>query len=264
MAEQGGNWRTIEQGDCLDNLATDAGFFWETVWLHDQNRELRDQRSDAFELYPGDRLFIPDKETGSANGGTESTHRFRLKGVPSEFRVKFEWEGEAIANVSYELTIDGARSTGQTDGSGELRAPIAPSAREAKVVLINPPDGAFDEIMMETSEHLSDEEEEEAEAQADSAEDEEDAEDEAEEEGAASEERRVEFTFNLGGLDPENTISGAQARLTKLGYYADEIDDDLGDQTRSALRLFQADQELDVTGELDDATASKLKELHQS
>ena len=75
--------------------------------------------------------------------------------------------------------------------------------------------------------------------------------------GGASE----EIPLRIGGLDPIDEVSGVQQRLCHLGYPAGRSCQ-LDDRTRSALRRFQAAQSLDVTGELDDPTRAKLKELH--
>jgi peptidoglycan hydrolase-like protein with peptidoglycan-binding domain len=57
-------------------------------------------------------------------------------------------------------------------------------------------------------------------------------------------------------------ISGVQARLNNLGYGAGPCDGVLGQRTRAALRLFQEDQEIDVTGEPDRATLDELEQAY--
>jgi peptidoglycan hydrolase-like protein with peptidoglycan-binding domain len=74
-------------------------------------------------------------------------------------------------------------------------------------------------------------------------------------------------TILIGHLNPlEDTddegLSGAQARLLNLGYYAGEVDGEMGPRTQAALRAFQEAHGLEVTGELDDETTSKLVEEH--
>jgi peptidoglycan hydrolase-like protein with peptidoglycan-binding domain len=49
-----------------------------------------------------------------------------------------------------------------------------------------------------------------------------------------------------------------------LGYQAGEPTEELGPATKTALEMFQADQELPTTGEPDDATKAKLKEVYGS
>lgn len=74
--------------------------------------------------------------------------------------------------------------------------------------------------------------------------------------------------LRLGHLNPLDTkdggISGAQGRLLNLGYNPGPADGVLGKRTRTALVLFQHDEKLEVTGELDDATKKKLEEKHGS
>jgi N-acetylmuramoyl-L-alanine amidase len=74
-------------------------------------------------------------------------------------------------------------------------------------------------------------------------------------------------TILIGHLNPlsdtdDNGTSGAQARLVNLGYATGEIDGQQGPMTQAALREFQADHDLDVTGELDDDTIAKLNDEH--
>jgi hypothetical protein len=61
--------------------------------------------------------------------------------------------------------------------------------------------------------------------------------------------------------DEEDPISGAAARLRNLGYHVgDGAPDSLA--FRWAVAIFQADHDLEVTGELDDLTKGKLVEAH--
>jgi hypothetical protein len=71
------------------------------------------------------------------------------------------------------------------------------------------------------------------------------------------------LVVRLGTLEPATTARGIQARLSNLGFPCD-IDGSAGPKTRAALRAFQAAQGLQVTGEVSDATRSKLSELHGS
>lgn len=72
------------------------------------------------------------------------------------------------------------------------------------------------------------------------------------------------YPLNLGHLDPVSEISGVQARLNNLGYECGEVDNVLGALTVAALKLFQEEQRLPVTGEPDAATCDKLREVHGS
>ncbi len=67
-----------------------------------------------------------------------------------------------------------------------------------------------------------------------------------------------EFPIAIGNIDPADTVSGAQGRLRDLGYNVGPIDGDLGPQTRTALKAFQNDHNLEDSGELDSATSAAL------
>ena len=67
--------------------------------------------------------------------------------------------------------------------------------------------------------------------------------------------------LRLGNLDPLDQISGVQQRLNNLGYNCGGEMGKMGEKTKEALKKFQADQKLKVSGEADAATKAKLQEL---
>ena len=80
-------------------------------------------------------------------------------------------------------------------------------------------------------------------------------------------ERHETHLIRVGHLDPANEASGAWSRLACLGYLGGRA---RGSGTGSAaelsaaLRVFQRSERLDVSGDLDEATVSKLEELFGS
>ncbi len=76
--------------------------------------------------------------------------------------------------------------------------------------------------------------------------------------------QEVKKTFLLGRLEPVSSDRGVQSRLSHLGYLCGKPDGKLGPLTEKALRAFQKDNGLDVSGKPDEATRAKLKELHRS
>lgn len=72
------------------------------------------------------------------------------------------------------------------------------------------------------------------------------------------------FRVRLGRLDPPDTPSGVQQRLTNLGFLRAKASDSLDAVTRRAIRQFQADEGLEVTGEASDETLDALRERHGS
>ncbi len=69
--------------------------------------------------------------------------------------------------------------------------------------------------------------------------------------------------LSFGALDPVIELSGIQARLNNLGYKPGAEDGKWSQSTDSAIRHFQDRQGLKVTGEIDDNTLSKLKEVYK-
>jgi N-acetylmuramoyl-L-alanine amidase len=72
------------------------------------------------------------------------------------------------------------------------------------------------------------------------------------------------YVIGLGHIDPVEKLSGAQGRLLNLGYYDGVVDGIPGPLTTTALLLFQEKYNLPPTGENDEATQAKLKELFAS
>lgn len=65
-------------------------------------------------------------------------------------------------------------------------------------------------------------------------------------------------TLNLILSGGNSEIRAAQTRLIELGYLSGEADGVMGAATSGALGVFQRDNGLDVTGEIDDATRAQL------
>jgi hypothetical protein len=127
---------TVQEGDCLSSIAETFGFFWETLWDHANNAELRQSRQDPNTLVPGDHVFIPDIRIKEEAGQTTLVHTFRLKGVPVylNFRVLDE-EGTPRAGVQYTLSVDGAEKKGVTPEDGLIAEVIPPKAAKATLTL---------------------------------------------------------------------------------------------------------------------------------
>lgn len=203
---------TIKQGDCLSSIAAKYGLFWEKIWNHPQNSQLKEKRKDPYILYPGDVVFIPDKEVKEEPAATEQRHRFRRKGIPEKLELILCLEGEPRRDEDFELEIDGKLTKGKTDGQGKVSIFIPPGARKGKIILVN------------TGE---------------------------------------EFALDLGCLDPLTEITGVQARLANLGFHV-EISGKWDENSKEALKLFQKQNNLEPSGEIDETTRNKLKEVHGS
>jgi N-acetylmuramoyl-L-alanine amidase len=72
------------------------------------------------------------------------------------------------------------------------------------------------------------------------------------------------YPLELGGLNPASDVTGVQARLNNLGFACGPVDGEVGPRTRGAIAAFQRAAGMRPTGEIDDATRSKLVERHGS
>jgi peptidoglycan hydrolase-like protein with peptidoglycan-binding domain len=75
------------------------------------------------------------------------------------------------------------------------------------------------------------------------------------------------WTLQLAALNPvDNTadhgVSGIQARLLNLGYDVGEVDGVAGPKTRAAIRAFQQEHRLALSGDLNQATRDKVVAIH--
>ena len=126
----------IKQGDCIERIAYNKGFFWETLWNHPQNEGLKKKREEPNVLFPGDSLFIPEKTIKTESIDTEKLHRFRKKGIPSIIRmVLLDEDDEPLKNIKYILKIDGEIVSGKTDSEGKLSHPVNPNVKKGKLII---------------------------------------------------------------------------------------------------------------------------------
>lgn len=110
----------VRAGDCISSLAFENGLYPDTLWNDPANAELKALRKDMNILQPGDRVFIPDKRPKIESGSTGRRYRFKLRGMPVKFRLRLVDGDTVLADVSYELDIDGRRMTGRSDADGMI------------------------------------------------------------------------------------------------------------------------------------------------
>lgn len=127
--------RVVRNGDCINSIAFEAGFFPDTLWNDPGNQELRTVRKNMDTLLPGDRVTIPELRRKDESCAAEQRHRFKRKGYPKTFRVQFKHLEQPIGNEPYVFEVDGLKSEGVTDASGYITQPISPAARLARVSL---------------------------------------------------------------------------------------------------------------------------------
>lgn len=74
--------------------------------------------------------------------------------------------------------------------------------------------------------------------------------------------KEIEYNLFLGRLDPIDEIKGFKKRLQNLGYEVGNIDNKMCDALKTAIKMFEAQYELETTGEINETNRNKLKEVY--
>lgn len=125
----------VRPGDCLSSIAYRHGLTWQRIWNHPANAELKRIRGNPNILYPGDRLYVPEKESKNHSGASERKHRFVRKGVPETLNLTLRREGKPLAGEPFTLHIGARTHRGTTDAQGRVQVPIVPDAESATLIL---------------------------------------------------------------------------------------------------------------------------------
>ena len=213
----------VGQNQTTSSLAIEKGFFWKDIWEHGENAALKEKRKDPNVLFSGDDIFVPEKVTKTVDKGSEAEHVFKRKGEPTKLKMKFLALDKPRANEDYVLKLGGKLIKGKTDGDGKLEHFIPGNSKAAQVIF---------------------------------------------------KEGKEIHSLKLGGLDPLELGTGVIQRLNNLGYKTggasirsgmlakDAFSEpkNVSKKVVNAIKRFQADNNLEQTGKLDDQVLSLLDE----
>ena len=143
-APVGSGRHIVRAGQDIGSIAHRNGFFWETVWQHPDNAELRRVRKNPNVLRPGDRIAIPERRVEYRSAATEQKHRFRVKGVPAKIRLQVLEADTPRADTEYVFNLDGVDREGRTDGEGWIELSIPPDAQRGLIYLDGDPDPTYE------------------------------------------------------------------------------------------------------------------------
>ena len=134
----------VKQGDCISSIAEKYGLFGEKVWDHPNNSRLKEKRKDPNILYPGDKVFVPEKEKKEKSGNTEQRHRFKSKGKRRYLRLVIQDPQEnPLVRKPYILEIDGrlledpGATESKTDNNGVIEHQIPAGANKGRLSIDN-------------------------------------------------------------------------------------------------------------------------------
>jgi N-acetylmuramoyl-L-alanine amidase len=125
----------VRQGDCLVSIAKKYGISdWGTIYNHRQNSGFRKKRPNPNVIYPGDRLFVPEKEQKWEEGNTNRRHRFRAKGTKGVLRIILrDTDEQPYANKRFSLQVNELTFEGRTNGEGLLEQTVPSDRKEGQL-----------------------------------------------------------------------------------------------------------------------------------
>jgi hypothetical protein len=235
----------VLQGEHLSGIAKKHGFLdFNTILDHPNNAALKARR-DPHVLFPGDEVFIPEKAKRVESIATTNVHVFAIDESPLFLRFRLrDLSDNVIKSAPYELLVDSKDDPedDKTDGDGVGAAHEIDKLKDRN-----------GEVRVTHQLSKPPEKEERVET--------------------------LKLDLKIGDLNPETMLSGQQARLNNLGYFAGFDLEDF-EQLRWAIEEFQCDHmnqkpvkkipEItpesknpnDITGVQDEATRTALRKEH--
>ncbi|BBO88744.1 PGRP and LysM peptidoglycan-binding domain-containing protein [Desulfosarcina ovata] len=214
----------VKQGDCISSIALHFGHFWETLWNEPDNTGLWEFRKDPNVLMAGDEVMVPEIRPKAETGATEVCHRFRKKGVPAKLRLRVLMEDPFEEQEDKEEPKSRANQEYVLDLDGAIYRGTTDDDGIIEVAI--PPNARYGKLTVGPDNTV--------------------------------------IKVALGELDPVDQISGLQGRLNNLGFHCGAVTGEINEATQAALRRFQEEHGLEVTGQPDQQTRDKLEEAHGS
>jgi hypothetical protein len=182
-----GKTHVVRQGEHISGIAESEGFGdFHIIWDDPNNAALKAIR-DPHVLFPGDEIFIPDRQDKTEVKPTTQVHFFEVN-IPKLFlRLRVhDLDNRPVEAAPCDLGLVGKNTVPKdTDKEGlvipEERIPRLLKQGELLVHVQKPPAKKGD---------------------------------------APPPEQKMKFDLRIGSLNPEKKLSGQQARLNNLGYFA--------------------------------------------
>jgi hypothetical protein len=128
-----GGWHTVRQGECLASLAKLYGFpDYKKIYNDPNNSDFRELRRNPNIIYPGDSIYIPDREPRIQNCGTDKKHRFVLHVPKVLLSVVVKDEDIPVDSAPFVLILgNGEKISGTTGSDGLVECAIPPDLEQA-------------------------------------------------------------------------------------------------------------------------------------
>lgn len=141
-------FHTVQQGEYLSKIAADYGFRdYQAIWNHAENAELKSQRQTPNVLFPGDRIFIPDRESKTEDRPTDKLHQFRALGEKLQLKIKIkDLNGLPVKDTPCGLAVENLTYSLTTDGDGIIQQEIPRTAQTGRLT-VKAPDVPIDTVL---------------------------------------------------------------------------------------------------------------------
>jgi hypothetical protein len=126
-------YHEVKQGEHVYRIARQHGLTnLELVWGDPQNAALSQERKNPHVLFPGDQLFVPEKQQKVEQQRTTAIHTFQINVQPLRPKLVVEDESdEPLANETCRLNVQGEIEERTTDVEGRLDKQIPELAEDA-------------------------------------------------------------------------------------------------------------------------------------
>lgn len=125
----------VRHGEDISSIAFQHGLCPDTIWSDSHNSQLRELRKDPDVLFPGDIVYLPDRESKTESCQTDIRNRFKRKGVPAKLCLHLFNDDKPRSHQYYQLDIDGHLFEGKTDEQGILKQSIPPKSKHGKLFI---------------------------------------------------------------------------------------------------------------------------------
>jgi N-acetylmuramoyl-L-alanine amidase len=128
-------YHSVTQGEHLSAIAAKYGFGnYLTIWNDPNNEELKEKRKNPHVVYPGDRVYIPDRQEKWQQCLSEQRHVFCVTTQPLVLRIVLhDFDNAPIAKAACELEVGGNKFLLRTNEKGLISEKIPRTAAEGRL-----------------------------------------------------------------------------------------------------------------------------------
>jgi len=129
----------VQQGECLSSIAKKHGFpDWRIIYNDQENAEFRRKRPNPNLIYPGDKIYIPDKKLKEESCTTENKHRVKVRTPKTILRLLIQdKKGQPFSGKRYRLKVKNVEDSflGDIDDNGLINQEIPTDAEEGELTI---------------------------------------------------------------------------------------------------------------------------------